>query len=53
MQDKKIEDMELEELLEVVEQIESKFRLGEATEDDVVEEIKKIAKILNIPTESG
>jgi hypothetical protein len=52
-EDKELETMELDELLNEVEAVEQDFRLGKIGEDEVAEFMKKVAKILNISTESG
>ena len=51
LDDKELESMELEELLNKVEVVEQDFRLGKIDEDEVLAFMKKVAEILNISEE--
>ena len=46
-----IEEKSLDELLDDVERMESDFRKGKISEDEIKEYMLKIASHLNIPTE--
>jgi len=46
-----IEEKSLDELLDDVERMESDFRKGKISEDEIKEYMLKIANHLNIPTE--